>query len=63
MPEKIKKIFLSKSMPRYKKLKRQSNAIRPYPAPDVTVKKMTENAGCINNYLIFTIQLLYYPNL
>lgn len=59
MPEKIKKIFLSKSIPRYKKLKRQSNAIRPYPAPDVTVKKMTENAGCINNYLTFTIQLLY----
>ncbi len=63
MPEKIKKIFLSKSIPRYKKLKRQSNAIRPYPAPDVTVKKMTENAGCINNYLFYNSTTLLTQSL
>ena len=45
-------------MPKYKKLNKDSKAIKPYPAPEVTVKKITEKAGCMlspyNSTTLFT---------
>jgi len=59
----IKKVFLSISIPRFKKLNKLSKEINAYPAPDTTVKNITENAGCIispyNSTTLFTQSLTF----